>query len=65
MPTKAILYHILFVASVLWPAIVICRRAGIKPLWALSLCVPVFGMVIYACALAFQPWSKPSEQVDA
>ncbi|HEY1096468.1 MAG TPA: hypothetical protein VGF14_04440 [Alphaproteobacteria bacterium] len=53
---NGLLYHVIFALAVVWPAIVICRRAGVKPLWAATLFVPIFGVVIFSCALAFQPW---------
>lgn len=52
--------HFIFAVSAIWPAIVICRRAGINPLWAITLFVPIFGVVIFSCALAFQPWPNKS-----
>lgn len=53
---NGLLYHGLFALSVLWPAILICRRAGLNPLWALTLLIPIFGVVCFAGALAFQRW---------
>jgi hypothetical protein len=53
---KGLINHFIFAISTVWPAMVICRRAGIKHYWAFALFVPVFGMVVYAGALAFQPW---------
>lgn len=60
---NGLLYHVVFALSVLWPAIIICRRAGINPLWAVTLFVPIFGVVIFSCALAFQPWSNKQQAV--
>ena len=58
MDHKAALYQIIFILCSLWPGYVICRRAGIHPLWILTLCVPLFGLVLFSSALAFTRWSN-------
>ena len=65
LENKALLYHAVFTLSILWPAIVICRRAGVRPIWALTLIVPVFGMVMFSTALAFLPWGRTASRVTA
>jgi len=54
---KQLFYHAVFLLLVIWPAIVICRRAGIKPAWVAVLGVPLFGVVLFACVMGFKAWS--------
>ena len=61
---KMAVYHAVFLLLTLWPAYRICRRAGINPVWVIALCVPVFGMVIFSCALAFQRWPQPGTEAN-
>jgi hypothetical protein len=60
MTHQALVYQVVFILSVLWPAYVICRRAGVHPAWAATVCVPLFGVVVFSCALAFQKWTPAS-----
>jgi hypothetical protein len=59
---NGLIHHAIFVAGTLWPAVIICRRAGIHPLWVLSLCVPIFGLVCFTSVLAFQKWPQAVSQ---
>lgn len=60
-----LIHHAVFVLGAFWPAMLICRRAGLNPLWALSLCVPIFGLVCFTGVLAFQRWPEPSQSVPS
>jgi hypothetical protein len=44
------------VALMLYPAIRLCRRAGLSPLFALLLLIPYAGLLLAAAAIAFRPW---------
>lgn len=59
---KVLTYHVIFVVTVLWPAVRVCRRAGLSPFWPVLLCVPLFGLVLFSCALGFCRWPVVTAQ---
>lgn len=49
-------HYYIFAFIVLWPMIVIFRRAGLSPAWAALLLVPPAGFILCLMALVSRKW---------
>ncbi len=48
--------HALMALALIWPMMRLCRRAGLSPLWAFSVIIPIFGPACIATILALRTW---------
>jgi hypothetical protein len=61
---NGLIHHAVFAIGALWPAVLICRRTGFNPLWALTLLVPIFGLVCFTSVLAFRKWPQTQSATE-
>lgn len=63
MNPEALIAYYLFVATIIYPAVRIFRRAGQGPFPAALLFVPYVGLTLAVAHLALRPW--PSKEVSS
>lgn len=49
---------------ILVPVIIIYKRAGLNPLWALLVFLPGFGLLVICLQLAFTSWPNEKEKLE-